>query len=168
MNGLLVLDKPSGMSSHDVVARARRALREKRVGHAGTLDPLATGVLVLCVGHATRLSEYLLGEDKAYEGLIKLGERTDTDDAEGQVIDVRPVPALTPQDLRALEARFTGEIAQCHRSSAPSRRTASGLMPWPAAASLWRSNPGGCGLTCCGWRLPKARRLALACVLRPL
>jgi tRNA pseudouridine55 synthase len=112
MNGLLVLDKPSGMSSHDVVARARRALREKHIGHAGTLDPLATGVLVLCVGHATRLSEYLLGEDKAYEGLIKLGERTDTDDAEGQVIDVRPVPALTPQDLRALEARFTGEIAQ--------------------------------------------------------
>ena len=112
MDGLLVVDKPSGMSSHDVVARARRALREKRIGHTGTLDPLATGVLVLCVGSATRLSEYLLGEDKAYEGLIKLGERTDTDDAEGRVIDTRPVPPLTDQDLRALESRFTGEIAQ--------------------------------------------------------
>jgi tRNA pseudouridine55 synthase len=112
MNGLLVVDKPSGMSSHDVVARARRALREKRIGHTGTLDPLATGVLVLCVGHATRLSEYLLGEDKAYEGLIKLGERTDTDDAEGQVVAAQPLPALSDQDLRALEARFTGEIAQ--------------------------------------------------------
>jgi len=112
MDGLLVVDKPSGMSSHDAVARARRALREKRIGHTGTLDPLATGVLVLCVGSATRLSEYLLGEDKAYEGLIKLGERTDTDDAEGRVIDTRPVPPLTDQDLRALESRFTGEIAQ--------------------------------------------------------
>jgi len=112
MDGLLVVDKPSGMSSHDAVARARRALREKRIGHTGTLDPLATGVLVLCVGHATRLSEYLLGEDKAYEGLIKLGERTDTDDAEGQVVAAQPVPALSDQDLRALEARFTGEIAQ--------------------------------------------------------
>ncbi len=112
MDGLLIVDKPSGMSSHDVVARARRALREKRIGHTGTLDPLATGILVLCVGSATRLSEYLLGEDKAYEGLIKLGERTDTDDAEGRIIDVRPVPPLTDQDLRALESRFTGEIAQ--------------------------------------------------------
>jgi tRNA pseudouridine55 synthase len=112
MDGLLVVDKPSGMSSHDAVSRARRALREKRIGHTGTLDPLATGVLVLCVGSATRLSEYLLGEDKAYEGLIKLGERTDTDDAEGRVIDTRPVPPLTDQDLRALESRFTGEIAQ--------------------------------------------------------
>lgn len=112
MDGLLIVDKPCGMSSHDVVARARRLLREKRIGHAGTLDPLATGVLVLCVGQATRLSEYLLGEDKAYAGVIRLGQRTTTDDAEGEVIATRPVPSLTEEMLRQLEARFTGTISQ--------------------------------------------------------
>ncbi len=112
MDGLLIVDKPGGMSSHDVVARARRILREKRIGHAGTLDPLATGVLVLCVGQATRLSEYLLGEDKAYEGVIRLGQRTTTDDAEGEVIEARAVPPITPERLRQLEAQFTGAIAQ--------------------------------------------------------
>lgn len=112
MNGLLIVDKPQGMTSHDVVARARRMLREKRIGHAGTLDPMATGVLVLCIGHATRLSEYLLGEDKAYEGVIKLGEQTNTDDAEGEVIATRPVPAISDDDLRRLERLFSGEIQQ--------------------------------------------------------
>jgi tRNA pseudouridine55 synthase len=112
LDGLLIIDKPQGLSSHDAVARARRLLREKRIGHAGTLDPLATGVLVLCVGQATRLSEYLLGEDKAYEGVIKLGERTTTDDAEGEVIASRLVPPITDAVLRALEVRFTGEIEQ--------------------------------------------------------
>ncbi|GIV84311.1 MAG: tRNA pseudouridine synthase B [Candidatus Roseilinea sp.] len=112
MDGLLIVDKPRGMSSHDVVARARRLLREKRIGHAGTLDPLATGVLVLCVGQATRLSEYLLGEDKSYEGVIRLGQRTTTDDAAGEVVEARPVPPITPERLRQLEAQFTGAIAQ--------------------------------------------------------
>ncbi len=112
MNGLLIIDKPQGMTSHDVVAQARRLLREKRIGHAGTLDPMATGVLALCVGYATRLSEYLLGEDKAYEGVIKLGEQTNTDDAEGEVISTRPVPAIGEDDLRRLKALFSGEIAQ--------------------------------------------------------
>lgn len=112
MDGLLIVDKPQGMSSHDVVARARRLLREKRIGHAGTLDPLATGVLVLCVGQATRLSEYLLGEDKTYAGVIRLGQRTATDDAEGEVIETRPLPVITPEALRQLEARFSGALAQ--------------------------------------------------------
>jgi tRNA pseudouridine55 synthase len=112
MDGLLIIDKPRGLSSHDVVARARRQLGEKRIGHAGTLDPMATGVLVLCVGQATRLSEYLLGEDKTYEGVIKLGERTNTDDAEGEVIAVRLVPPISDDDLRRLEAGFSGEITQ--------------------------------------------------------
>lgn len=112
MDGLLIVDKPRGISSHDVVSRARRLLRERRIGHAGTLDPLATGVLVLCVGQATRLSEYLLGEDKAYEGVILLGQRTTTDDAEGEVIETRPVPPITQETLRQLEARFSGAIVQ--------------------------------------------------------
>ena len=109
---MLIVDKPRGLSSHGAVARARRLLREKHIGHAGTLDPLATGVLVLCVGQATRLSEYLLGEDKAYEGVIRLGERTTTDDAEGEVIASRAVPPITDAMLRALEAQFSGPIAQ--------------------------------------------------------
>jgi tRNA pseudouridine55 synthase len=112
MDGLLIIDKPQGKTSHDVVAQARRLLREKRIGHAGTLDPMATGVLVLCVGQATRLSEYLLGEDKGYDGVIKLGERTNTDDAEGEVIATRPVPDISEETLRALERKFTGEIEQ--------------------------------------------------------
>ena len=112
MDGLLIVDKPRGLSSHDAVARARRLLRERRIGHAGTLDPLASGVLVLCIGQATRLSEYLLGEDKAYEGVIKLGERTTTDDAEGEIIASRAVPPITDAALRALEAQFSGPIEQ--------------------------------------------------------
>ena len=112
MNGLLIIDKPRWMSSHDVVARTRRTLHEKRIGHAGTLDPMATGVLVLCIGQATRVSEYLLGEDKTYEGVIQLGERTNTDDVEGEVIEARPVPAIGEDDLRRLERQFSGEIKQ--------------------------------------------------------
>jgi tRNA pseudouridine55 synthase len=112
MNGLLIIDKPQGPSSHDVVARARRWTGIKRIGHAGTLDPLATGVLILCLGNATRLSEYLLGEDKAYDGVIKLGERTNTDDAEGEVIATRPVPPIGDEDLRRLAQQFMGETEQ--------------------------------------------------------
>ena len=86
MDGLLVIDKPSGPTSHDVVARVRRALRERRVGHTGTLDPLATGVLPLVVGRATRLARFLTASDKAYDAVIALGLATDTGDALGQPI----------------------------------------------------------------------------------
>lgn len=109
---MLILDKPVGPSSHDMVALVRRVLRQREVGHAGTLDPLASGVLVVCLGKATRLSEYLLGEDKAYEAVLRLGQRTTTDDAEGEILVERPVPLLTDEDLRALEGRFSGVIAQ--------------------------------------------------------
>jgi tRNA pseudouridine55 synthase len=112
MDGLLIIDKPQGLTSHDVVARVRRTTQTRQIGHAGTLDPMATGVLVLCVGKATRLSEYLLGEDKAYTGLIKLGQRTNTDDAEGEVIETRLVPEILPQQLEAVRQKFVGEIAQ--------------------------------------------------------
>jgi tRNA pseudouridine55 synthase len=83
MNGVLIIDKPAGMTSHDVVGRARRILRERRIGHTGTLDPFATGVLVLLVGHATRLAQFLSGADKEYEAVIRLGYATDTGDLEG-------------------------------------------------------------------------------------
>lgn len=112
MDGLLVVDKPKGWTSHDVVARARKWLRQREVGHAGTLDPIATGVLILCLGQATRLSEYLLGEDKAYEGTLRLGQRTTTDDAEGTILSESPIPTLDDATLRALEKQFTGTLQQ--------------------------------------------------------
>ncbi|MCS7061373.1 MAG: tRNA pseudouridine(55) synthase TruB [Anaerolineae bacterium] len=111
MDGLLLIDKPRGMTSHDVVARVRRWTGVRQVGHAGTLDPLATGLLVLCVGYAVRLSEYLTGKEKAYIGRIKLGERTSTDDAEGELIARRDVQ-VTQEDLARIAPAFTGEIWQ--------------------------------------------------------
>src|ERR687893_3029584 len=84
MDGVIIVDKPEGLTSHDVVARARRILREKRVGHTGTLDPFATGVLVLLVGRATRLAQFLSGAEKEYEATVRLGYSTDTGDLTGR------------------------------------------------------------------------------------
>src|ERR671914_2402020 len=83
MDGILIIDKPEGWTSHDVVARVRRVLKEKRVGHTGTLDPFATGVLVLLVGRATRLAQFLAGAEKEYEATVRLGYATDTGDLTG-------------------------------------------------------------------------------------
>lgn len=112
MNGILNLNKPSGMTSHDVVARVRRLLKIKRVGHAGTLDPLATGVLLVCIGQATRVAEYLMASPKSYRARVQLGVSTDTCDAEGAVVATVPVPELTPDDLRGALAPFVGAIQQ--------------------------------------------------------
>ncbi len=114
MDGLLIVDKPQGISSHDVVAHGRRAIGTRAIGHAGTLDPMATGVLVLCINKATRLSEYLLGEDKFYTGVIRLGQRTNTDDAEGEVLEERSVDdaAITDEALASAVAQFRGPIMQ--------------------------------------------------------
>src|SRR5256885_1727125 len=84
MDGILIVDKPAGWTSHDVVARARRILKEKRIGHTGTLDPFATGVLVLLVGRATRLAQFLAGAEKEYEATIRLGYSTTTGDLTGE------------------------------------------------------------------------------------
>lgn len=111
MNGLLVLDKPSRVTSHDVVQRVRRALRVRQVGHTGTLDPLATGVLVICVGQATRVSEYLLGHDKAYNATIRLGVETDTYDATGEIVATRAVNVERAELEQAL-AHFVGALQQ--------------------------------------------------------
>jgi tRNA pseudouridine55 synthase len=111
-HGLLVVDKPKGMTSHDVVSRVRRLAGTRRIGHAGTLDPMATGVLVLGVGRATRLLGYLAGGDKAYEATIRLGEATVTDDAEGDVLAAVPAGAVTAAAVRAAATGLTGEIAQ--------------------------------------------------------
>ncbi|HID33719.1 MAG TPA: tRNA pseudouridine(55) synthase TruB [Anaerolineae bacterium] len=111
-SGVLNIDKPQGLTSHDVVARVRRLTGIRRVGHAGTLDPLATGVLLVCVGPATRFVEYLQQSKKVYETTIRLGQMTDTYDAEGQVTATAPVPDFTLEALdRALDA-FRGDILQ--------------------------------------------------------
>ncbi|HQV69599.1 MAG TPA: tRNA pseudouridine(55) synthase TruB [Thermoflexales bacterium] len=110
-HGLLLIDKPARMTSHDVVARTRRLLGTRAVGHAGTLDPMATGLLILFANNATRLSEYVLGADKTYEATVKLGERTNTDDAEGEVVQTRPVQ-VTAEQAQTAAAQFIGQIEQ--------------------------------------------------------
>ena len=111
-SGVLNIDKPQGMTSHDVVARVRRLTGIRRVGHAGTLDPLATGVLLVCVGPATRIVEYLQRGRKVYETTVRLGQETDTYDADGEIIAEKPVPDFSRTELeRALDA-FRGEITQ--------------------------------------------------------
>ena len=110
--GVLNIDKPQGLTSHDVVNRVRRLLGIRRVGHAGSLDPLATGVLLVCVGQATRIVEYLQTGAKTYAVSVRLGAETDTYDAEGQVTARHPLPALSPDDLTSALAAFRGEISQ--------------------------------------------------------
>ncbi len=111
--GLLLVDKPAGPTSHDIVQAARRALRERRIGHTGTLDPAATGLLLLCVGRATRLQQYLLAWPKTYHGEIRLGFATTTYDAEGEPAgEARPVSALPEGALADLEKRYSGELQQ--------------------------------------------------------
>src|SRR5471032_971883 len=112
LEGILLVDKPRDHTSHDVVARLRGKLRMKRIGHAGTLDPMATGLLVILLGKATKLSQYLVAVDKEYEGTIELGKITDSQDAEGQVMETRVVPPLTEADVRAAVAGFLGDQYQ--------------------------------------------------------
>ena len=109
IDGLLLADKPAGMTSHDVVAIARRALGERRIGHAGTLDPFATGLLVLLVGGATRLLRYLDGEPKVYDATVRFGAGTSTDDPTGAVIREAPPPAPTAVDAAILSLTGTFE-----------------------------------------------------------
>ena len=114
-SGLLVIDKPQGVTSHDVVAAVRGALHMKRVGHAGTLDPMATGVLVVGFGNATRLLNYIVDHNKTYEATIRLGQRTTTDDAEGELLPAgeRAVNFPSRQAVEQLiTERFTGRIEQ--------------------------------------------------------
>lgn len=110
--GLLLIDKPTGPTSHDVVARVRRLGGLRRVGHAGTLDPMATGVLVLGVNRATRLLGHLMLTEKAYDATIKLGESTSTDDAEGETIATSDTSGLSEDQVRAALAEFVGDIDQ--------------------------------------------------------
>ncbi len=110
--GILLIDKPKGITSHDVVDRARRKYKIKRIGHAGTLDPMATGLLILLVGKATKLSQYLMSLDKVYSGTITLGESTNTYDADGEVAFNKPVPELTLSQVQDYLNNFLGDQYQ--------------------------------------------------------
>lgn len=111
-DGLIVVDKAPGMTSHDVVARCRRIARTRKVGHGGTLDPMATGVLVIGVGRATRLLTYVVGTGKIYRATIRLGQSTVTDDAEGEVVASVPAAHLSDDVVRAELATMTGDVDQ--------------------------------------------------------
>jgi tRNA pseudouridine55 synthase len=112
VNGLLILDKPAGITSHDVVAKVRRATDESSIGHLGTLDPMATGVLPLLLGKFTRLAQFYGANEKAYTGTIRFGFATDTYDADGVAASDAVRPSLTLESVRAVAARFRGEIEQ--------------------------------------------------------
>src|SRR6478736_4249914 len=103
LDGVLLVDKAPGMTSHDVVAIARRQLRAagvEKVGHCGTLDPLATGLLILTIGRGTKIQDLLMAEDKEYVGTMKLGEKTDSQDADGLITETRLVPEYTPEEIK--------------------------------------------------------------------
>lgn len=112
MNGILLIDKPQDWTSSDVVAKLRGVLHEKRIGHAGTLDPMATGLLVLFVGRATRACSFAEAEDKSYQAALRLGLATDTQDVTGRVLREADASAVTEDKLRSALRRFTGEIEQ--------------------------------------------------------
>lgn len=112
VHGVLLLDKPLGISSNDALQKAKWLLRAEKAGHTGTLDPMATGVLPLCFGAATKFSQLHLDADKSYEAVAQLGVRTATGDAEGEVIERRDVPEITPERLARVRETFTGPLRQ--------------------------------------------------------
>src|ERR1051326_3554085 len=112
LDGALLVDKPAGPTSHDVVDVIRRHFGIKKVGHCGTLDPNATGLLIIVLGRGTKLSERLMSDDKAYEGRIKFGETTNSFDADGDLVASLPVPPLTVEQLNTAAAGFVGDQMQ--------------------------------------------------------
>lgn len=112
MDGILIIDKPAGYTSHDIVAIVKRAYRLKKVGHTGTLDPLATGVLPLCINGATKYAGDIINSDKGYEAVLKWGIATDTFDADGKVVQTRPVPVDIDSLLRGILPEFSGTVFQ--------------------------------------------------------
>lgn len=112
LDGAILIDKPAGPTSHDVVDAIRRQFGIKKVGHCGTLDPNATGLLIIVLGRGTKLSEKLMSDDKVYEGVLKLGETTNSYDADGELVASLPVPPLTLDQLNAAAAEFVGDLMQ--------------------------------------------------------
>jgi len=111
-DGVLLVDKAQGMTSHDVVAITRRSLDTKKVGHCGTLDPLATGLLIMTLGRGTKIQDLIMSEDKEYVGTMRLGEMTDSQDADGVVTETRTVPNFSREEIEAAFAKFKGDFYQ--------------------------------------------------------
>lgn len=112
ISGVLLIDKEPDMTSHDVVAVARRCLNQKKIGHCGTLDPMATGMLILVLGNATRIQDLLMAEDKEYTGTLTLGSTTSTQDKEGEILESKPVPDFTTDQIKAAFEAFQGDFYQ--------------------------------------------------------
>ena len=112
LDGVLLVDKAEGMTSHDVVALVRRQLGIKKIGHCGTLDPIATGLLLLTIGRGTKVQDLLMSEDKEYVGTLTLGAATTTQDREGEIVESKPVPQLTEAEIRAAFDKFRGDFYQ--------------------------------------------------------
>ena len=112
LDGVLLIDKAPGMTSHDVVAIARRSLNTKKIGHCGTLDPLATGLLLIVIGKATKIQDLLMAEDKEYVGTMMLGITTASQDADGVVVETKPVPDFTPGQIESAFAKYHGDFYQ--------------------------------------------------------
>ena len=112
LDGALLIDKPAGPTSHDVVDVIRRSYNLKKVGHCGTLDPNATGLLIIVLGRATKLSEKLMSDDKVYEGTMKFGVTTNSYDTDGEILETKPVPPLTLEQLNTEAATYVGDILQ--------------------------------------------------------
>ncbi|MFO8027142.1 MAG: tRNA pseudouridine(55) synthase TruB [Opitutales bacterium] len=110
--GILLVDKPQGITSHDVVSKLRRVFHIKKIGHAGTLDPMATGLLVMLVGKATKVSQFLMSMDKEYTGTIRLGQITDSQDADGEIVEELPVPELVAENVLKEMKSFIGDQYQ--------------------------------------------------------
>ena len=136
MNGILLIDKPRDWTSHDVVGKLRGILRERRIGHSGTLDPMATGLLVVFIGRATRAVEFAEAHEKEYHAGLRLGMVTDTQDVTGTVLEQRDC-SVTREELEAVLPRFRGEIQQIP----PSRCRAKSSMKSPGKAEKWSGNP---------------------------
>ena len=162
IDGVLLVDKAPGMTSHDVVAIARRTLGTKKVGHCGTLDPLATGLLLITIGRGTKIQDLLMSEDKEYVGTIRLGEVTDSQDADGQIIETNPVPNFTREEIERafaqIQRRFLPDAADDQRdqeewsaslqAGTPGQtdRTRSALCPRLRSGNQGDS-PAGCRLS---------------------
>ena len=143
-DGVLLVDKAEGMTSHDVVALARRQLGTKKIGHCGTLDPIATGLLLLTIGRGTKVQDLLMSEDKEYVGTFVLGVTTDTQDREGEVIQQRPVPPLDENQIRAAFEKFRGDFYQLPPMVSAKNTAACRCISWRAREKSWSASHASC------------------------
>ena len=152
INGIVNIYKEKGYTSHDVVAVLRKVVGQKKIGHTGTLDPDATGVLPVCLGRATKVCELLTDHDKTYEALLLLGKTTDTQDISGEVLEERDPGNLTEEEVRSCIESFIGEYDQIppmySALKVNGKAALSGLSGWMSSATTWSADCGFVGGNC--------------------